>query len=85
MRMHTDTILWFPNPWFVERFRKKCRRGDGTFFQWSENSITEWKTAMHAFDWWGLLSPRTGHRNCPGNVRLSKQTDMTIHWKALFA
>jgi hypothetical protein len=30
-----------------------------------------------------LLSPRAGHRNCPKNIRLSKHTDMTIHWKAI--
>jgi hypothetical protein len=30
-----------------------------------------------------VLSPRVGHRNCPKNLRLSKYTDMTIHWKAL--
>jgi hypothetical protein len=28
-------------------------------------------------------SPRAGHRNCPKNLRFSKRTDMTIHWKAL--
>jgi hypothetical protein len=27
--------------------------------------------------------PWAGHRNCPKNLRLSKATDMTIHWKAL--
>jgi hypothetical protein len=34
-------------------------------------------------DWWWLLSPRAGHRNCPKRLRLLKHTDMTIHWKAL--
>jgi hypothetical protein len=34
-------------------------------------------------DRWRLQSPRAGHRNCPKNLRLSKPTDMTIHWKAL--
>jgi hypothetical protein len=33
-------------------------------------------------DWWWLLSPRAGLRNCP-KKRLSKRTDMTIHWKVL--
>jgi hypothetical protein len=28
-------------------------------------------------------SPTVGHRNCPKNLRLSKHTDMTIHWKAI--
>jgi hypothetical protein len=34
-------------------------------------------------EWWCLLSPTGGHRNCPKKERLLKHTDMTIHWKAL--
>jgi hypothetical protein len=31
----------------------------------------------------GDFCHRAGHRNCRKNLRLSKRTDMTIHWKAL--
>jgi hypothetical protein len=38
---------------------------------------------FHYKDWWWLLSLRLEHRNCQQNLRLSKHTDVTIHWKAI--
>jgi hypothetical protein len=34
-------------------------------------------------DWWWLLSPGQDTEIAPKNLRLSKLTHMTIHWKAL--
>jgi hypothetical protein len=46
--------------------------------------VSLWGYVLWLFkDWWWLLSPTAGHRNCQKNLRLSKHTNMTIHWKAL--
>jgi hypothetical protein len=52
-----------------------------SYWRWKEGIQGETKR-INSLRWW-LPSPRVGHRNFPKYFRLSKPTDMTIHWKAL--
>jgi hypothetical protein len=89
---HTNQIISPGFDWFLTEYHHFTNRnGHFSVFphKWMSSSGIQPSTfwVMNSLrtngDFYHQKPPITEHRNCPKNLRLSKPTDMTIHWKDL--